>query len=296
MDNKLSASELSTLRFIETRPVAYRPEIAKALKDVKSAILLSQFLYWSKTKTVVERGGWFYKTSSEIYEETGLSKQEQETARKKLTEYYILETKRVGMPAQNWYRVDLKKLISVLGNCTPQMGVINDQLLASKQQEECQQATRRVLASNNTIYTESTQESTHSEATASQVCSSSSLHDNEEVRSSSLHNDDGEWSSVVVDDWGEEVGATKKKKDTSYRVIFSLLSLKYPSSWERNTSQIKAAKALLQERGVEQVERAISYYKRNASKPFIPEITTPYDLDTKWEKLLSFKNKEHGAI
>lgn len=110
------------------------------------------------------------------------------------------------------------------------------------------------------------------------------------------HVSEDEYSTVNVDDWGEEYTPHKKKKDTAYRAVFSTFSPKYPPSWDRNTTQIKAAQALLKERGMEQITKAIDYYNKNKHKQFIPELSTPWDLDTKWEKLLAFRNKEHGTL
>lgn len=111
---KLNTAESRILRFINERPVAYRPEIAKCLGDVNATIILSQFLYWSNTPLVKKRGGWFYKTHDELYEETGITRKAQYTARKKLKEVGILEIDRKGVPAKNWYRVNLKTLAQYL--------------------------------------------------------------------------------------------------------------------------------------------------------------------------------------
>jgi DNA-binding Lrp family transcriptional regulator len=102
-----------------------------------------------------------------------------------------------------------------------------------------------------------------------------------------------EYSTAIVDDNGNEINPTFRKKDTSYRVVFNAFAPDYPKSWERNTTQIKSAKALMAERGMEQVQKALDFYRKNCHRQFIPEISTPYDLDTKWEKLLAFKDKAH---
>jgi hypothetical protein len=110
---------------------------------------------------------------------------------------------------------------------------------------------------------------------------------------SEINDSEDEYSTAIVDDNGNEINPTFRKKDTSYRVVFNSFAPDYPKSWERNTTQIKAARALIAERGLEQVLKAIDFYKKNSHRQFIPEISTPYDLDTKWEKLLSFKDKAH---
>jgi hypothetical protein len=86
-------------------------------------------------------------------------------------------------------------------------------------------------------------------------------------------------SIEVVDDNGDPFTPKWGKKDTSYREVFALFG-EYPKSWERNTTQIKAAKALKKERDWEQVKKAVRFYLDNSEKPFIPNVSTPYDLDT----------------
>jgi hypothetical protein len=90
-------------------PVAYYPRLAKFVRSVNAAILLSQFIYW--------RGkgyeGEVYKTQREIEEETGLGKEEQRTAIRKLTDMGVLTVVKKGMPAKNhfifdWLEVDRK--------------------------------------------------------------------------------------------------------------------------------------------------------------------------------------------
>jgi len=69
------------MRIIENDTLAYRVIFAKILKSPVAAIVLSQYLYWARNRKSVERGGWFYKTESDFYEETGVSEKSQRTAR-----------------------------------------------------------------------------------------------------------------------------------------------------------------------------------------------------------------------
>ena len=66
------------------KPIAYYPELAKPLGGVNASILFSHFFYWHD-KTRHELG--IYRTAEEIEIETGLSVQEQRTARNKLKVY-----------------------------------------------------------------------------------------------------------------------------------------------------------------------------------------------------------------
>lgn len=103
------------LQQLLTRPVAYHPVLASALRSVTAAVMLSQALYWTQ-RLPESRGGWFYKTAEEWQEETGLTRREQETARKKLFKSGILEEVRKGVPCKVHYKVDICAVEKVLKN------------------------------------------------------------------------------------------------------------------------------------------------------------------------------------
>jgi hypothetical protein len=72
------------------RAVAYYPNLKNITGSTTATILLCQFLYWSPKSQ--GRDGWIWKTSEEIEEETGLTYNEQVTARKILVEKgFIIE-------------------------------------------------------------------------------------------------------------------------------------------------------------------------------------------------------------
>ena len=98
-------------KIIKDRPVAYHPDFAKAIGSVQAALFLSQLLYCSDKEN---NNGWIYKTQKEFYEETGLSRREQETARKKLKELGILEEKYQGIPRKLYYKVNMDKLAKLM--------------------------------------------------------------------------------------------------------------------------------------------------------------------------------------
>jgi len=71
------------------RVVAYYPNLKKITDSTTSSILLCQLLYWcDKTKDQ-----WIWKTSDDIEEETGLTYNEQRTARKNLVDLGIIDEK-----------------------------------------------------------------------------------------------------------------------------------------------------------------------------------------------------------
>jgi len=115
----------AVLTLLADRTIAYHPTLAKALKSAKAAILLGQLLYWSqRTK---DSDGWFYKTGKDMYDETGLSREEQENARKSLTKAGVIEEKRRGVPAKMYFRVDADRLYDLLTHWHQKLFVLNRQ-------------------------------------------------------------------------------------------------------------------------------------------------------------------------
>jgi len=94
------------------RPIAYNPIVAKAFGSVKLGILWSQIYYWTdKTK---DPDGWIYKTQNEVFDETGLSRREQETARKIGEKLGVLESEVKGTPPKVNYRINIGKTIELI--------------------------------------------------------------------------------------------------------------------------------------------------------------------------------------
>jgi hypothetical protein len=96
------------------RPVAYHPILAHVFGSALAALLLSQLLYWQPRSRDEE--GWFYKDRDEIFEETGLTRDNQETARALLRKPVedggvgIIEEKYAGMPRRLYYRINMGEL------------------------------------------------------------------------------------------------------------------------------------------------------------------------------------------
>lgn len=106
---------MSTLIQLLDRPIAYNPAFAK-LKAGKvkagpvAAVFLSQMVYWHNRMD----GGWMYKTQADITSETALTRDEQETARKRLVALGVLEEARRGVPATMHYRINTERLEALL--------------------------------------------------------------------------------------------------------------------------------------------------------------------------------------
>ncbi len=58
------------------RVVAHRPVFARAFGGACVGLLLSQFWFYSRMKSVEGREGWFYATGEQIEEDTGLTRTE----------------------------------------------------------------------------------------------------------------------------------------------------------------------------------------------------------------------------
>lgn len=104
--------ETRNLQFLLDRPIAYHRCFVTVTGSVNAAIMLSQALYWSKRTTAPN--GWFWKTQEEWEEETGLTRYEQEGARKLLKKTGFWNEKLVGVPATLHFEIDYDVLDKVL--------------------------------------------------------------------------------------------------------------------------------------------------------------------------------------
>lgn len=105
----------STIQIMLQRPIAYHAIVAKAFDNVKLAILWSQLYYWSDRTTDPE--GWIYKTQEDIFNETGLSRRNQVTARTEGKELGVIQEEKRGVgnrPSVLHFRVDLEKSLDLI--------------------------------------------------------------------------------------------------------------------------------------------------------------------------------------
>lgn len=100
------------LKAMFQRVVAYTPIVAKATRSVKLTILWNQIHYWSDKTTDPE--GWIYKSQEEIFEETGLSRKETDTARALGKKLGVMESIVRGTPPTVHYRVDIDRMIELI--------------------------------------------------------------------------------------------------------------------------------------------------------------------------------------
>ncbi len=99
-------------------PVSFHRCLVPITGGVTAALMLSQAIW---TTQAIDRAanGWFSKSQDEWSDETGLTRWEQETARRALRSGGFLEERRVGMPAKLWFRVRPEAVWRALKAHTP---------------------------------------------------------------------------------------------------------------------------------------------------------------------------------
>jgi hypothetical protein len=88
--------------------VMYYPSLNAITGSVTATIFLSNLLAWEGNQD--DPDGWIYKSQKEIEGETGLTRREQDTARRLLKERKLIEEKLRGVPATMHYRLSLDKI------------------------------------------------------------------------------------------------------------------------------------------------------------------------------------------
>ncbi len=87
------------------RQIQYYPALRPLLGSVTATVFFGQALYWSD-KTA---DGWFWKTQEDWKAETGLSPDEQTSARKRLRGIGVLKEEFRGIPRKLWFLLDLNR-------------------------------------------------------------------------------------------------------------------------------------------------------------------------------------------
>lgn len=88
------------------RTVAYYPGLKNITGSTTASIFLCQMLYWSGKS----RDGWIWKTSDEIEEETGLTYNEQKTAKKILKDLNLVSIEFKRLDHTTRYRINEEQL------------------------------------------------------------------------------------------------------------------------------------------------------------------------------------------
>lgn len=138
---------------IMARPIAFNRAFVDLGLGMCGAMMLSQALYW-RTRTKAE-DGWFYKSQKEWQAETGMTRREQETARRRLTEAGILQEKRKGVPARLHFRVDIEALETALEELSSRMAESANQECTDNENNSLAESANQVCTDGATSMAES---------------------------------------------------------------------------------------------------------------------------------------------
>jgi hypothetical protein len=97
---------------LPNRVVGYSPDLARMVGGATIGLFLSQLLFLSDKGANPE--GWVYKSEQEMGKETGLTKREQQTARRKLLTLGVIAIMRGGWKNTYHFKVIWEKLYQVI--------------------------------------------------------------------------------------------------------------------------------------------------------------------------------------
>jgi hypothetical protein len=97
---------------LPNRIVGYSPDLARAVGGATIGLFLSQLLFLSDKGANTD--GWVYKSEQELGRETGLTKREQQTARRKLLALGVINVMRGGWKNTYHFKIIWEKLYQVI--------------------------------------------------------------------------------------------------------------------------------------------------------------------------------------
>jgi hypothetical protein len=97
---------------LPNRTVGYSPDLARAVGGATIGLFLSQLLFLSDKGA--DPNGWVYKSEAEMGQETGLTKREQQTARRKLLSLGVIAIERRGFKFTYHFKVIWDRLYQVI--------------------------------------------------------------------------------------------------------------------------------------------------------------------------------------
>lgn len=109
---ELNPELVALIDAMNDKPIAFNRHYVALGCGINGALMLSQMVYWSKRTK--DRNGYFYKTQEEWEDETGLTRREQETARKKLRELGFSSECKRGVPCKVHFKVERDSLYKAL--------------------------------------------------------------------------------------------------------------------------------------------------------------------------------------
>ena len=108
-------TSLPMIKLIEAmndQPIAFNKHYVFIGCGINGALMLSQLVYWTARSRNDE--GWIYKTHHEWTMETGLTRKEQETARKTLKHLGFITEIKKGVPCKVYFKVERENLYKAL--------------------------------------------------------------------------------------------------------------------------------------------------------------------------------------
>src|ERR687893_2227865 len=106
---------------LPNRVVGYSPDLARMVGGATTGLFLSQLLFLSDKGANPE--GWIYKSEAEMGRETGLTKREQQTARRKLLALGVIQIVRQGFKFTYHFRIVWERLYQVIEKCQREQNV-----------------------------------------------------------------------------------------------------------------------------------------------------------------------------
>ncbi len=94
-------------------PVSFHRCLVPIAGGVTAALMLSHAI-WASQEAAPSDDGWFLKSADQWTQETGLSRWEQQTARRALRSEGFIEERRVGIPPTLCFRVRPERVLRAL--------------------------------------------------------------------------------------------------------------------------------------------------------------------------------------
>ncbi len=111
MDNKITEDKLH--KFFESSFWMVNKYVLRCLGASTAIWIADMLAKWNyfKERELVDEDGFFYNTQTNIEQDTGISLDTQQKITHRLASLGILEIKRQGIPARNYYKLNIKTLI-----------------------------------------------------------------------------------------------------------------------------------------------------------------------------------------
>lgn len=232
---------------LNERPIAYQRVYSQIAGSVTAGLLLSQLLYWAKAMKYRE----FYKTDSELREETGLGSKELRNAKKTLSEFVEMNVR--GVPPKTYYNIKKDLIIEKILNLTER-----DKLKWPKGTNQSDRNGENDLAERDKIYTENTSEN-NTENT------SDTPGETPEVMSA------GAVVNLLIGEF--------EPINPSFRRLY------------KNKTQRSAIENLLKQYDFTKLQGIIRFLQKTNGKRYAPTITTPCQLEERLGALIAYCDK-----